>query len=284
MYKCRANLLWECILDKPVFSIKFAHSHHSTLTPCQSLNFKLASKLRLLNFTQWVSNLSFSSRSPLTRFVRWLSRPSSSVKLLVSIRKYLFNSSYRFPNQASSHITPHRTGFVNSAPICTTYCEKSTQKIVGPPQTVSDHITCDTDTCPAAVSNTYTATESFEINIGVDANAGDDTIKGGASGGASWSWSQSSATSNTYTFTLKNGDSGNIVFRPYYHQSCGDLKYFAYASTGGGDGTADTASCGDDPINEDTNACGQTPIKNGNFADGDFTFCYSDGPKAGQGC
>ena len=142
------------------------------------------------------------------------------------------------------------------------------------------HVTCDTTTCAPGVSQTYTSTQSFSISIGGDASAGDDTIKGGASVGASWSWSTSQATSQTYTFTLSTGDAGNVVFKPYYQQSCGDMKYFLLDSSD--DGFSN--SCDPTPYAEDTNACGQTPIMNGNFADGDFSFCYTDGPKKGQGC
>lgn len=153
-------------------------------------------------------------------------------------------------------------------------------QITGAPQNVSDHITCDSDSCPTAVSQTYTSTESFTISIGGDSSVGDDTIKGGASVGASWSWSTSSAMSDTYTFTLSNGDAGNIVFRPYYQQSCGDMQYFTLDQNV--DGTA--TYCDSMAYAEDANACGQTPIVQNGFAYGDVTFCYSAGPKAGQGC
>ncbi|KAF2661467.1 hypothetical protein K491DRAFT_710692 [Lophiostoma macrostomum CBS 122681] len=138
---------------------------------------------------------------------------------------------------------------------CYQFCERSANTKLGDALQVSADIDCDTTTCDVAHAESVTITESFSITLGGNSAPG---AEGNAilAGSASFSWSRSDSTTDTYTFHPKQGDVGHIVFKPWYHQSCGDFQSWNQWSSDDGFEVV----C-EDPIVEDPNACGQSPMK-----------------------
>lgn len=166
-----------------------------------------------------------------------------------------------------------------------------TATVFGDFQELTTRISCDTATgCHSSATFTFTNQQSFSISI--EANVDSDldppgVLKGGASAGINWSWETSVAKGSVDGYDLRDGDAGHVRFWPFMRESCGDLAITSMDCPKNGVCVPQKWEGRKDQVNA-INACGYTPLllKDGTNSSGDgvATFCYTGGPRNGQGC